>query len=108
MSPGRWKRRTGSSGKDRLAALEPEGSVIRARTADVKVKVDCRMEGNLVGSVTFVGGDQPSYHRGTSALHPGYLEFDERSGTLGSEGSGCTVKARTEREVKMLGSKNRN
>jgi hypothetical protein len=83
--------------------LEAKESVIRVKTTGVKVRVDCQKEAKSEGSVTFLGGDEPSLHKGTSALHPGVLECDAGSGTLEVEGSGGTVLGQTEGVLKVLG-----
>jgi alpha-tubulin suppressor-like RCC1 family protein len=85
------------------SVLEYEGSVIRVKTTGVKLKIDCQKEGKSEGSETFVGADQPSFHRGTSALHPGFLEYDPGAGSLEKEGSKGAVLAKIEGEVKVLG-----
>jgi hypothetical protein len=85
------------------SALEYEGSVIRVKTTGVKVKTDCQKEGKSEGSETFVGADQPSFRHGTSALHPGFLEYDAGAGSLENEGSKGSVLGKLEGELKVLG-----
>ena len=85
------------------SVLASEGSVVRAITTGVNIKTDCQKNGVSQGSVTFVGADQPSFLKGTMALHPGRLKFGAGSGTLEAEGSAGSILARTEGEVKILG-----
>ena len=85
------------------SVLEAEGTLIRAKTAGIKATTDCQKEGKSEGSVAFVGADQPSFHKGVSALHPGFLEYDAGSGALEKEGSKGGVQDQIEGEVKILG-----
>jgi phosphodiesterase/alkaline phosphatase D-like protein len=85
------------------ALVEAEGGPIRAQTTGAKIKIDCQKEGTSEGSETFVGAVQPSFHHGTSALHPAFLEFAAGSGVLEKEGSKGGVQAKIEGEVRMLG-----
>jgi hypothetical protein len=82
--------------------LRGEGP-IRSSTTGVKLKSDCEKGGKSEGSETFVGGNHPVFHTGTSALHPGFLEFDPGAGALEREGSKGGVLAKIEGEVKILG-----
>ena len=83
--------------------LESEGTAIRSRTTGVKLKTDCQKEGKSEGSVTFAGRYGPSVHKGASALHPGFLEFDAGSGTLEAQGSKGAVLGQPEGEVRTMG-----
>ncbi len=89
------------------SVLETEGALIRAKSTGIKVKVDCQKEGISEGSTTFVGSNAPlapaGAHKGSGAKSPGFLEYDAGSGTLEQEGSGGSVLAKTEGELKILG-----
>jgi hypothetical protein len=81
---------------------------IRQETTKVKVKIFCEKEKVVSKSNNFVigateKGQRPKTVHGTSALHPGILEFGAGSGELEVEGSGNTVSGKTEGEVKTLG-----
>jgi hypothetical protein len=79
------------------------GSVIRTKTEKAKVNIVCVAGGKEVGGAKLVGSYAPSSHRGTSASHPSFLEFDAGSGSLEVEGSGGTVQSQTEGELRFLG-----
>jgi hypothetical protein len=83
--------------------LEAPQSVVRTPTTGIKVGVDCQRERKSEGRETFVGADAPIFRHGTSALHPGFVEFDAGAGTLEREGSKGGVLAKLEGEVKVLG-----
>jgi hypothetical protein len=82
--------------------------VIRQETTGVKVNIEC-FEGEIkIASIPFVigateKGQRPKAVSGTSALHPGFLEFGEGSGELEVEGSGGTITGKTEGIGKTLG-----
>jgi hypothetical protein len=79
------------------------GTLIRDSIKGMKLRVNCVNAGKVVSTVPFVGETKPICRHGTSALHPGFLEFDAGSGELEVEGSAGTVTARIEGEVKILG-----
>jgi hypothetical protein len=85
------------------SVLEAAGSVITSKTTVVKIKADCQKEGKSVGSETFVGADQPTFFHGTSALHPGFLQFALGSSSLEKEGSKGAVQAEIEGDLKLFG-----
>jgi hypothetical protein len=58
------------------SALEAEPSVIRDKTTGVKEKIGCFAGGKEVAGTTFLGSLRPNFKHGTSALHPGFLEYD--------------------------------
>jgi hypothetical protein len=83
--------------------LEGETGVLRSKTVGMKIKIDCQREGQSEGSETFVGATAPSARHGTSALHPGFVEYDAGAGTLEKEGSKGGALGKLEGEVKVLG-----
>jgi hypothetical protein len=83
--------------------LEGETGVLRSKTVGMKIKIDCQKEGKSEGSETFVGATAPSARHGTSALHPGLVEYDAGAGTLEQEGSKGGALGKLEGEVKVLG-----
>ncbi|HEV2923066.1 MAG TPA: hypothetical protein VGW98_03470 [Solirubrobacteraceae bacterium] len=85
------------------SVLEPVGSKIRLKTAGMNVTSDCQKEGKSEGSETFVGATAPNAKHGTSALHPGFFEYDAGAGTLEKEGSVGSVLSKIEGETKILG-----
>jgi hypothetical protein len=87
------------------SSLTKEGTGARSRTTGVAIRLACTSEGGKkeLGTATFVGSDQPSFRKGTSPLHPSYLEFDVASGELEEEGSLGTIMGKTEGELKTLG-----
>lgn len=81
---------------------------IRNETTKVKVKIFCIKEGKIGKSSNFVigakeKGQRPAVKHGTSALHPGFVEFGPGSGELEVEGSEAAITGKTEGEVKTLG-----
>jgi hypothetical protein len=87
---------------------EELAGTIRQETVSTTVFIQCLVGGKLEGGLQFVTGAgqkglRPTYRSGTSALHPGFLEFGEGSGELEWEGSGGTVTRKAEGAVKMLG-----
>jgi hypothetical protein len=81
---------------------------IRQETNGVKVQIECFEGGIKIASIPFVigateKGQRPNSKSGTSALHPGFLEFDSGSGELEVEGSAGTITGKTEGVVKVLG-----
>lgn len=82
---------------------EAKVGTIRSETTKVKVKITCKAGETLLGGANFVGANFPTVKKGSSALHPGFIEFDPASGELEVEGSGGTVKGKTEGEAKLLG-----
>ncbi len=85
------------------STLEASASLIRARTEKVKIDVSCSSGGHEVSAAKFVGSYAPSAGGGTSALHPGLLEFDPGSGALEEEGSGGAVQDRVEGFLTFFG-----
>jgi hypothetical protein len=87
--------------------LEGSGSTIRDKMgvapSRVEIKVSCLKGGTVEGGFTLVGQLAPRCMHGTSATHPGFLEFDAGSGELEVEGSAGTVTVRAEGELKMIG-----
>jgi hypothetical protein len=86
-----------------LIAGGPTG--IRSQTEKIKVTILCTTEAGkkILGGGTFFGTNEPSVHKGASALHPGFVEFDAGSGELELEPAGSKVKGKTEGEAKTLG-----
>lgn len=97
--------------------LIEEGEVIRNETEGVQVIVECINEAKEVVEATpfisnQIGGSEcegqaPQTKTGTSALHPGFLEFNEGSKFLEVPlvfGS-CEIKGKTAGEVRTLGYK---
>ena len=100
---------------------EPETGLFRDLTTGVKVNVLCweskaakelaenqARKGEAVthvplGNVVSVGSNKPKIIHGTSAGHPGTLEFDAGSGELEVEGSGGTVLGKTEGKLRGVG-----
>jgi hypothetical protein len=89
---------------------EELAGTIRAETNGVEVNIMCvkQPEGKLEKSTKFdelgeAKGQRPKSVKGSSALHPGFLEFGAGSGELEVVGSGNTVSGKTEGEVKVLG-----
>jgi hypothetical protein len=81
---------------------------IRAETTNIEVDIDCVKAGKVEKETKFdIGpgekGQRPKAVKGTSALHPGFLEFGVGSGELEVVGSSNTVSGKTEGEVKVLG-----
>jgi len=81
---------------------------IRAETTGVKVFIECVLAGKVEGGAKFVigageKGQRPITKKGTSAVHPSFLEFGPGSGELEVEGSGNTVSGKTEGSVKTQG-----
>jgi hypothetical protein len=97
--------------------VEPEAGVPRARTTGIKQDFLCwatkaafqkaaRGEGEAPNAKNvFIGSRTPKPERGTSASHPGFLEFGAGAGRLEQEGSFGTVLGETEGKVKVLGYK---
>ncbi|HEV2923904.1 MAG TPA: hypothetical protein VGW98_07710 [Solirubrobacteraceae bacterium] len=78
--------------------------VIRDETKAMHVAIECyEPGGKLAGSTSFVGSLKPRVVHGSSALHPGFEEFDPGSGELEVEGSKGAVTSKGEGEDKMLG-----
>jgi hypothetical protein len=92
--------------------LAEEGGVIRGRTTGIEVLVVC-LEGEVeTQKVPFVTNpafpkceaQAPNEKTGTSAAHPGFLEFEsEGTKELEIPGSSCTLIGTTVGEVKTLG-----
>jgi hypothetical protein len=81
---------------------------IRQETLDPKVDIVCFEAGITIAELRFKveppeKGQRPKSVEGTSALHPGVLEFDAGSGELTLEGSGGLAKGKTEGAGKLLG-----
>jgi hypothetical protein len=93
------------------SVLEVAAGVTRMRSTGVKEFVKCVAGGKVEGGTKFLTNEAsvcckawaPTDRHGTSALHPGLLEFDAGSGELEAEGSKEAVKAKTEGDVKLLG-----
>jgi hypothetical protein len=97
--------------------VNPEEGVIRARTTGIKQDYQCwatkaafekaaRGEGELPNAKNVFRGEQtPKVEPGTSASHPGFLEFGPAAGLLEQEGSQGSVQAETEGKMKVLGYK---
>jgi len=92
--------------------LEISGGIVRQATTGVKVFITCSVSKKVGGGAKFITNpasvccknQKPNSKKGTSALHPGFLEFGiPSSGELEVEGSGETVSGGTEGEVKVLG-----
>jgi hypothetical protein len=96
---------------------ESYGGFIRARTVGTKQDFQCwatkaafekaaRGEGQLPNAKNvFIGAQTPAVEHGTSAAHPGFLEFGIGAGKLEQEGSAGTIQAETQGKVKVLGYK---
>jgi hypothetical protein len=87
---------------------EELAGTIRQETTGIKVFVECLVGEKIESGSRFVTGAaekglRPTSKNGTSALHPGFVEFAEGSGELEVEGSGGTVTRRAEGAIKMLG-----
>jgi hypothetical protein len=92
---------------------EEVAGTIRDETTGVQVDIECINKSNEkiekeikfdIGSEpTKEKGQRPVSHNGTSALHPGFLEFGSGSGELEVVGSKETITGKTEGEVKILG-----
>jgi len=93
---------------------EEVAGTIRQETTGIRVVVECEAAGKVIaeipyivgkkkGSVEAEKGQRPKGVKGTSALHPGFLEFDSESGELEVEGSLGTTRGKTEGAVKTLG-----
>jgi hypothetical protein len=97
--------------------VEPAAGEIRAKTTRSKQTYQCwetkaafekaaRGEGeHLAIFNVFIGEREPKVEQGTSASHPGFLEFGAGAGRLEQEGSFGTVLGETEGKVKVLGYK---
>jgi hypothetical protein len=90
------------------ALTEEVVGTIRAETKNIEVDVICVNAGKVEKETKFdifsgEKGQRPKSVKGTSALHPGFLEFGVGSGELEVVGSSNTVSGRTEGEVKTLG-----
>jgi hypothetical protein len=91
--------------------LVASGSVIRAKTTGIKLVVECLKGGTVESAIGFVTNPgsacckalQPMFKHGTSALHPGFVEFDPASGEVEVEGSVGAIRAKVEGELKYLG-----
>ncbi len=83
------------------ATLEQSAGHIRAKTEKVKLNVSC--VGTGAAPPKFVGTFAPFFQTGTSALHPGVLEFGAGSGTLEGEGSGGALRAEVEGRLSVMG-----
>jgi len=87
---------------------EEVAGTIRQETTGVKVNIECFAGETKLASIPFVipsgeKGQRPKAVAGSSALHPGFLEFGEGSGELEVEGSADTISGKTEGTVKTLG-----
>ncbi|HEV2923905.1 MAG TPA: hypothetical protein VGW98_07715 [Solirubrobacteraceae bacterium] len=84
------------------------GTVIEDETTDVDLTVMCHSEPTEIKFVTNATSKcckalSPIFRHGTSATHPGFLEYGAGSGQLEVEGSKETITVRVEGEVKVLG-----
>jgi hypothetical protein len=96
---------------------EPGAGEIRGRSMAVKADLQCwatkaafekaaRGEAELPNAKNvFIGTSKPKVETGTSAGHPGFLEFGPTAGTLEQEGSAGTIQGETIGKVKALGYK---
>ena len=83
----------------------------RAKSSGLKLYVECKVGEKVEGGVKFTTragskcceGQAPVFKRGTSALHPSFLEYGLGSGELEAEGSAETVTGKIEGEVKIPG-----
>jgi len=92
---------------------EEVAGTIRNETTGVQVDVECvaksgekiekEVKFDIGTEPTKEKGQRPVAHNGTSALHPGFLEFGSGSGELEVVGSKETISGKTEGEVKLLG-----
>lgn len=87
---------------------EEVAGTIRQETTGVRVLIECFHEETKIAEIPFVigateKGQRPNEKAGSSALHPGFLEFGEGSGELEVEGSAGTITGKTEGTVKALG-----
>ena len=62
----------------------------------------------ILGGGVFAGQNGPSVHKGASALHPGFVEFDPASGELESNRWEAKSKARPKVKPKPSATKNKN
>jgi hypothetical protein len=96
---------------------EPRAGEIRARTTESKQDYQCwgtkaafekaaRGEGGGPNAKNvFIGTQTPKPETGTSAAHPGFLEFGAAAGLLEQEGSAGTILLETQGKIKVLGYK---
>jgi hypothetical protein len=97
--------------------VEPKAGEIRAKITGIKQDYQCwetkaarekaaRGEGGTPNAKNvFIGVQTPKPENGTSAAHPGFLEFGPAAGRLEQEFSQGTVLGETEGKVKVLGYK---
>jgi len=97
--------------------FEPTAGVIRGEVSGIKADLQCwatksafetaaRGEAVLPNAKNvFIGKQTPKPETGTSAGHPGFLEFGAAAGRLEQEGSGGTILGETEGKIKVLGYK---
>jgi Right handed beta helix region len=78
------------------------GRAERVVTEGVKLHNACFNGAKEESSEKFSGTPAPISHKGTSALHPSFLEFDTESGNLLKEGA-ATVSAKLSGSFKVLG-----
>jgi hypothetical protein len=78
------------------------GTVARTKVENVKLKDQCMKGGVEVSGETYTGSDRPRFRHGTSALHPGFVEFDANASTLIVEAT-PKVTASIEGEIKSMG-----
>jgi len=64
--------------------------------------IGCRKGEETLAATSFVGSNDPSVHKGTSAAHPGFVEYDRGHGPETCEGGNCLFP-NTEGELKILG-----
>jgi hypothetical protein len=83
--------------------IEPSPGVIRDETKMMRMTIECEEAGKVVASIPFIGSLKPKVLHGTSALHPGYEEFEPASGELEVEGSGGTITVALEGVDKQQG-----
>jgi hypothetical protein len=84
---------------------EVEPPTIRDEIKGIKLLVKCVNAKKVEAELKFLekGSLKPHGNKGTSGLHPGFLEFDGSSGELEQEGSGGTITAKLEGVDKILG-----
>jgi hypothetical protein len=96
---------------------EPKAGEIRTKTSGFRQDFQCwaskaalekaaRGEGEVPNAKNiFTGSPTPKPENGTSAGHPGFLEFGRGAGFMEQEGSGGTILAEPFGKVKTLGYK---
>ena len=87
--------------------LTEESRTIRSTSENVKLHSLCLNGATEVSSETYSGSYAPNVHKGTSATHPSFLEWDAKAGSLTKENAKKelepSITAKVEGEVKILG-----